>query len=509
MRKLIYFFLLVIPLFLLAWCEVWNKSDLSVKNNALSNSNPDKVSILTWTKLLDYLKQEIENKKKNLLDKNVNLSWISLVYDPKCNLPVCNVDQIKTQLAIFGLSWEIKEIDVSSNKDLVKFVTDNNITLPALFISDNVLNKLSNPNISAIISQNWYKVKNWSILSMFLWEYWKENICDDGIDNDWDGNIDVKDSDCKKAIVLYDSKCTDAMCDADQLVKWLKWSIFVIWYYIDKKDYQTEEWKKIFDNYISTLNYKYLPAIIVDWFILDEIPYSILSQDTKSFLAKVNNKYVWVLGKIWDPINWKYLQEKQSNNENFKQWTLTKDQIKEILNQWYNLWSLKDANIAWIEYSDLECPFCARQHNEGNVDYILNKFWNKLLFWFRHFPLNFHKYAKPGAVAVECVWKLTNWDVNKVYEFIKKIYKKGINDENIINIARELGINENKFKQCLKSNEFDSKIWNQMKIGQEIFNISGTPWNVFINLENWKYIVVPGAYPKEVFEQVINDLLSK
>ena len=63
-----------------------------------------------------------------------------------------------------------------------------------------------------------------------------------------------------------------------------------------------------------------------------------------------------------------------------------------------------NAPIAIVEFSDLECPFCARIH--PTLQRIVEK--NEDVKWvFRHFPLStIHSRALSAAVASECIAKL-------------------------------------------------------------------------------------------------------
>lgn len=56
--------------------------------------------------------------------------------------------------------------------------------------------------------------------------------------------------------------------------------------------------------------------------------------------------------------------------------------------------------ITIIEYSDFECPYCARIHT--TLEQLVEE--NDNLTWaYRHLPLSFHAQAMPSAIASECI----------------------------------------------------------------------------------------------------------
>ena len=81
-----------------------------------------------------------------------------------------------------------------------------------------------------------------------------------------------------------------------------------------------------------------------------------------------------------------------------------KENLEEIKNDSYIKWNI-DAKITWLEYSDLECPYCARLHNSDVESALKQKYWNDINIIFNHFPLDFHKNAIPAAQILECVWE--------------------------------------------------------------------------------------------------------
>lgn len=64
-----------------------------------------------------------------------------------------------------------------------------------------------------------------------------------------------------------------------------------------------------------------------------------------------------------------------------------------------------NADVIIVEYSDLECPFCARFH--PIIKDILEQYGTKVAWVYRHFPLDgIHANARAKAEASECVASL-------------------------------------------------------------------------------------------------------
>lgn len=170
-----------------------------------------------------------------------------------------------------------------------------------------------------------------------------------------------------------------------------------------------------------------------------------------------------------------------------------------------------NAWITWIEYSDLECPFCARLHNSTTPKDIKSKYGEKLNVVFNHFPLNFHKNAQKGAETLECIGEVTGSDT--FYTVIEKSYKKYDNNnfdlDGLFDIAANEWVNKKDLANCVESGKYSEKVMNQMSLGQDTFGVTGTPWNVLINNKTWEYEVLSGAYPSPAFEDIIDRLLSK
>lgn len=66
----------------------------------------------------------------------------------------------------------------------------------------------------------------------------------------------------------------------------------------------------------------------------------------------------------------------------------------------------EDEAIVVVEFSDYECPFCQRHHNETYPEIISNFVDNgKAKYVFRDYPLSFHEpKASEAAVAANCIF---------------------------------------------------------------------------------------------------------
>jgi protein-disulfide isomerase len=158
-----------------------------------------------------------------------------------------------------------------------------------------------------------------------------------------------------------------------------------------------------------------------------------------------------------------------------------------------------DAPVTIVEWSDFECPFCARFYSDtlGQIDeqYIKT---GKVKLVYKDFPLSFHPQAQKAAEASECAGKQ-----DKFWEMHDLLFEKGVvgGVTTFKQYASDLGLDSSKFDSCLDSGETAQGVQADMALGGQS-GIQGTP-GFIVNGQ-----VISGAQPFTVFQQVIESQLS-
>lgn len=169
----------------------------------------------------------------------------------------------------------------------------------------------------------------------------------------------------------------------------------------------------------------------------------------------------------------------------------------------------KNASVTLIEYSDLECPFCQRFH--PTVIQLLDEYKGKVAWVFRHFPLSFHANAQKEAEATECAGALGGTDA--FWKYTDAIFERttangtGFALDKLVPLAKELGLDEGKFKECLDSGRMAEKVKQDFTEGQSA-GVDGTPGSILLT-KSGKSALVPGAVPYDVLKSQVDQLLAQ
>ena len=155
------------------------------------------------------------------------------------------------------------------------------------------------------------------------------------------------------------------------------------------------------------------------------------------------------------------------------------------------------APVTVVEFSDFQCPYCARAR--PTVNRVRQVYGDEVRFVFRHFPLGFHAQAPKAGEAAVCAG-----DQGRFWEMHDLLFsepgKLGIAE--LKEHAAALGLDTSAFDQCLDSGRHAALVESDTAAGAR-FGVSGTP-AFFINGRP-----LIGAQPFEAFSRVIDDELER
>ena len=345
-----------------------------------------------------------------------------------------------------------------------------------------------------------------AIMGFFLWKKsWDNtnNVVVDDVVNIDNTNNSIDDSKIEyedlSIRIIEDKRCTN--CPTDQIITELKKLPSIANIEITREDFSDEG----ISDYLKENNIEVLPLIVFSTNNFDTTNDPEQKGQNWEVVPKVNT-FLEPLktGKftlaIWAKFN-PFLDRSEK-------WFIILDteKLKAIKDNSYIKWNI-DAKITWIEYSDLECPFCAKLHNAWTSEELFEKYWDDLNMVYNHFPLGFHANAQSWAEILECLWE-EKWS-DAYYSLIKKAYADtNSTKEYLIEEAVALGWTKTKIEECLESWKYSDKVKNQMAVWTKLFNITWTPGNILINNETGEYEVVSWAYPTSAFEWIIDQLLK-
>lgn len=168
---------------------------------------------------------------------------------------------------------------------------------------------------------------------------------------------------------------------------------------------------------------------------------------------------------------------------------------------------LAKAEVVFVEFSDSDCPFCQKFHD--TMKQIFTESNGKMVWVYRHFPLNIHPNAEAEAFALECVASIGGADKFDKYldEVITKTFQpvpNGMSPE-LVTIATNLGIDEKTFRSCVASPKIAKAVEADSLQAQGV-GAQGTPFSIVVNLKTKKTATIPGAYPIEEVRKILADL---
>ncbi|MYI84382.1 MAG: thioredoxin domain-containing protein [Rhodothermaceae bacterium] len=168
-----------------------------------------------------------------------------------------------------------------------------------------------------------------------------------------------------------------------------------------------------------------------------------------------------------------------------------------------------DAPITVHEFSDFQCPYCARA--SVVVEELLDKYPDEIRFVYLHFPLDIHDWAKPAAVAAECTARQSEsafWLLHdNFFEFQGSISMESMLDD-VRSWLQDSDIDLGAWEVCAtdESSAANQGATLQVDIASstaERFGLTGTP-GFYVNGH-----LLSGSQPLEVFEDLIASIKAE
>ena len=171
-----------------------------------------------------------------------------------------------------------------------------------------------------------------------------------------------------------------------------------------------------------------------------------------------------------------------------------------------------NAPISIVEFSDFQCPFCARFHVQ-TLPLLLEEYIDtgKVNLVYRDFPIqSIHPNALPAAVAAECAN-----EQGKYWEYHDTLFEKQNSwnrlDSNTVistfsQYATDVGLEQQQFDSCLGSGKYLEEVQGDLRDGRD-YDITGTP-GFFIGNDEIGFVKINGAQPYGSFATIIEEQLD-
>lgn len=156
------------------------------------------------------------------------------------------------------------------------------------------------------------------------------------------------------------------------------------------------------------------------------------------------------------------------------------------------------AETTIVEFSDFECPFCARVH--PIIKRLVDESGGTVKWEFRHLPLPIHRNAEPAALAAECVGRLAGND--QFWEFTNRVFA----DQTLVpasaKVAADILGDEAALTACLSNTEVVAAVAADAA-SAAMYGGTGTPFSLVSQPDgSWK--PVTGALPYENWKPFLN-----
>jgi protein-disulfide isomerase len=157
----------------------------------------------------------------------------------------------------------------------------------------------------------------------------------------------------------------------------------------------------------------------------------------------------------------------------------------------------EDAPVTIVEFSDYQCPFCAR--SEPIIKDVQKEYPDKVRFVYKHLPLvSIHSNAMGASQAAIAAGKQ-----GKFWEMHDLLFanQRSLQSDKLKEYAQQLGLDVAKFEADMNSAEVKSAVQDDMNLSRKV-GVRGTP-TIFVNGKLVENRSVDG------FKQLIDPILEK
>lgn len=161
-------------------------------------------------------------------------------------------------------------------------------------------------------------------------------------------------------------------------------------------------------------------------------------------------------------------------------------------------------NVAIVEFSDFECPFCQRFN--PTMAEVMEKYDGKVQHVYKHFPLSsIHPNAEIAAIGSECAG-----DQGKFWEMHDALFAEqdrlSGGKKAVVEIASELGLDKDQFSACLEDDAKKAIVANDTAEGQSL-GCTGTPCPLLV-VDGKVVQKFQGAVPISVIDTALAEYVN-
>lgn len=130
-----------------------------------------------------------------------------------------------------------------------------------------------------------------------------------------------------------------------------------------------------------------------------------------------------------------------------------------------------DAPVTLVQFADFECPYC-RTFTLLDLPAVMSQYPEQIQVIHRHFPLPYHRFARPSAVAAECASRQ-----GRFMEMQQKLYElqDSLGLISFIAIARQAGVVDSvAFLDCVGDTKTSEVVERDFQLGM-VIGVSATP----------------------------------